>query len=198
MLIWNYSRAMITKPWPMCPIIQLNWTYFTRLFISGRNYGDSLIAHGVADRFTHLIEHPVSETQQLPKQVQPAVEERKEGQQEYHYTWWGKRERRKSETHWQWERLNKRGSQRGGREREEEWYAYRERERERVIQSETQIAKGHRKHGLGIAMLRLTPPHIIDSNDRLQCISQAWQVKVYSTVTGRLILCTWKWWIEQG
>lgn len=35
---------------------------------------------------THLVKHPVSETQQLPEEVEPAVQEGKETQQKEHYT----------------------------------------------------------------------------------------------------------------
>ena len=216
MLIWTFSQAMITKPWPMCPIIQPNWTSLTLLFLSGRNDGDPLITRGVADRFTHLIEHPVSETQQLPKQVQPAVEERKESQQKYHYTCWGNRERHRrrrvrciesekdiTREGDRGERVRRRGrcieserditregEQEGEREKSEMHW-----ERER--QSETQKGKVA-ENSLEIAMVKLIPPHLIDSNDRLQCISHAWEVKVYGTATGRLMQSTWEWWIEQG
>lgn len=35
---------------------------------------------------SYLVEHPVSKTQQLPKEVEPAVQEGKETQQKEHYT----------------------------------------------------------------------------------------------------------------
>lgn len=36
---------------------------------------------------THLVEYPVSKTQQLPEEVEPAVQEGEETQQKEHYTW---------------------------------------------------------------------------------------------------------------
>lgn len=38
-------------------------------------------------RTTHLVKHSVSKTQQLPKEVEPAVQEGKETQQKEHYTY---------------------------------------------------------------------------------------------------------------
>lgn len=35
---------------------------------------------------THLVEYPVSKTQQLPEEVEPAVQEGEETQQKEHYT----------------------------------------------------------------------------------------------------------------
>ena len=35
---------------------------------------------------THLVKHSVSETQELPEEVEPAVQEGEETQQEEHYT----------------------------------------------------------------------------------------------------------------
>lgn len=44
---------------------------------------------------THLVKHSVSKTQQLPKEVEPAVQEGKETQQKEHYTY--KRETNREE-----------------------------------------------------------------------------------------------------
>lgn len=44
-------------------------------------------------RTTHLVKHSVSKTQQLPEEVEPAVQEGKEAQQKEHYTYDTKKNR---------------------------------------------------------------------------------------------------------
>lgn len=45
----------------------------------------------VTPHHTHLVKHPVSKLQELPEEVQPAVQEGEEAQQQEHDTW-GRRE----------------------------------------------------------------------------------------------------------
>lgn len=61
-----------------------HFSFFVFFFLKGYVFTGEVVPQTVTHT-THLVEHPVSKTQQLRKEVEPAVQEGKETQEQQHY-----------------------------------------------------------------------------------------------------------------